>query len=251
MSTQSPDYRTVPDLNVLTDFNVTQAAVRPIDVEVGGLVPFGEMTIPILYQGKQVETVRFLKPGLIVRAPAEGPTIAEENVRELLLVLENASAEEYARVGIRVRFQDVDVCNATGDQPTAMRAGRSPNESGWWARLKYQLSGVWGGPRVPRPVICSPVTEWASFHVRPNSQVSLWVPTPPQWYVNRQSGLARSAARKGTITLRFFDGDAVAAEQNLPIDVQFEPTTRNLWSSILSIAFLLLCGAVLFLALRV
>ena len=35
VSTQSPDYRTVPDLNVLTDFTVTQAAVRPIDVEVG------------------------------------------------------------------------------------------------------------------------------------------------------------------------------------------------------------------------
>ena len=43
----------------------------------------------------------------------------------------------------------------------------------------------------------------------------------------------------------------MAAEQNLPIDVQFEPTTRNLWSSILWIAFLLLCGAVLLLALRV
>ena len=75
-------------------------------------------------------------------------------------------------------------------------------------------------------------------------------PTPKRDVI-WQSGLARSAARKGTITLRFFDGDAVAAEQNLPIDVQFEPTTRNLWSSILWIAFLLLCGAVLFLALRV
>jgi hypothetical protein len=250
VSAGSPDYRIVPELTV-SEFSVTDEAVRPVEIVVSGLVPFGEMTVPILYQGKQVETIRFLKPGLIVRAPAEGPIVADEDVRELLLVLENASAEEYTRVGIRVRFQDVDVCNATGDQPTARRANQLPSESGWWARLKYELSGVWGGPRVPRPLICSPVTEWASFQVRPNSQVSLWVPTPPEWYVDRQSGLARSAARKGIITLRFFDGDAVAAEQNLPVEVQFEPTTGNLWASILWIAFLLLCGAVIFLTLRV
>lgn len=104
-SVSSPDYKVVPDLNVITDFAVKEPTVRPIDVEVGGLVPFGEMTVPILYQGKQVETVRFLKPGLIVRPPAEGPTVADEEVGEVLLVLENASAEEYPRVGSACAFR--------------------------------------------------------------------------------------------------------------------------------------------------
>jgi hypothetical protein len=243
VSPQQPDAGIVPAVAVLTDLSGKRGpSPISLDIEVSGLVPFGELTVPLMYKRRQVETLRFRKAGLIVRPPAGGPIMAHEKDRRLLLVLENPSVDSHVKVGVRVRFQDADVCTASGDQTAPLHPAPVRPSDGWWARLVGST---------PPGVDCLRDASWATFAIRPSSQVSLLVPTHEAWFLDRLSHLARSTTRQGTLTLRYFNGDDVVAEQNLPLEVQFEPTTGNLAWSIGWIAFYLLVGALLFLLLRV
>lgn len=260
VSPEHPDQRIVPSVRILSPLPENLSGATSLDVEVSGLVPFGELTVPLMYKGRQVETLRFYKAGVIVRPPADGPIIAQEQEGKLLLVLENPSVDQHERIGVRVRFQDADVCTATSDQPTVIRTVPGDGTLGWRDSVRDWLYGMgdglsglwnWLPGNSTEPGDCSPASSWDPFTVRPSSQVSLWVPTRDSWFVERYSGLARSATRRGSLTLRYFSGTDVAAEQNVPLEVRFEPTSANLWWSIGWIGFLLLVGALLFLVLRV
>jgi hypothetical protein len=241
-SPQNPDQRIVPKVAILTDMSKLTGP-SSLDIEVSGLAPFGELTVPLMYKGRQVETLRFHKAGLIVRTPADGANVAHEKDGRLLLVVENPSIDALDNIGVRVRFQDTDVCTAAGDQTS----GPSPSRGGRWTWLSDLSQRLFGD----EPMHCQPDATWTKFSIRPLSQVSLWVPTHEKWFVDRPTGLSRSATRKGVLTLRYFNGNAVAAEQNVPVEARFEPTTAHLGWSIVWTGFLLLLGALLFLVLRV
>ena len=65
-----------------------------VELKIQDLVPFGESTTPLFYQGRQVEVLRFSKTGLIVRPAVEGSYVARQG-EKFLLVLKNPSTIEY------------------------------------------------------------------------------------------------------------------------------------------------------------
>ena len=49
-----------------------------VELRVKGLFAFGESSVPLLYKGTLVETLRFARPGLAVTAAGEGGFVARE-----------------------------------------------------------------------------------------------------------------------------------------------------------------------------
>lgn len=251
-SPQHPDMRITPKVRVLTDLDTLADRTRPvtIDLEVSGLVPFGEMTVPLLYRNRQIETLRFQKAGLTLRENAESPVVALQKDGRLLLVLENPSDTLHQRVGVRLRFQGADTCTAVSDQPTPPQKAEVTTGSGWRAWLPRDWEWLRGDTL--ENVDCADVEKWSRFDIRPASQASLWIPVNDAWFIDRLSRLAQSTTRHGVVTLRYFDDQQeVVGEQNLPLQLQFEPTTFNLGWSIAKTGLYLLMGAVLYLMLRV
>jgi hypothetical protein len=82
VSAQSPDLRIVPTIDVTSNLAGQKGSVN-IDLLVKGLSPFGEMTVPLHYRGRQVETLRFHKVGLVVKPPPDGVIVAQEKQRRL------------------------------------------------------------------------------------------------------------------------------------------------------------------------
>ena len=83
----------------------------PEDIE--GLAAFGESSAPLLYKGRQVEVLRFSKPGLIAKPPVGDAFVVRESKGQspsILLVLENPSTFAYESVRARLRFDNQDVC---------------------------------------------------------------------------------------------------------------------------------------------
>jgi hypothetical protein len=222
---QNQDQRIIPTVQLRP---VPAGKDRTWDVvlNVTGLVPFGDSTAPLLYRGRQVETLRFHKTGLIVRPPADGPVVAREREGTLLLVLENPSRFEYKSVKARVRFQNADVCAFTAD---------------WFGGSPQQSSGD-----------CLNGDQWSAFEVRGFSQVSLRAPIQPEWFRDPGTEFARGANRKGTLTLRYQgDGQPQVFEQNVPLDVRFDPGNWSLTKSMLTVAWWLIVGALFAMVLRV
>lgn len=262
-----------PTLAISPQIDVTVPAEKDADTFLAtfsGLLPFGEYSIPVLFRSRQVETVRFVKPGLIVQ-PRDAPTVAYQKDGYVTLVLENPSQDSLGPVTARLRVEDVDQCQLAADQSRDVSAahGNPPFESDrsywpldllwwFWSWVPWAIEPV----RPPPPPPCLDEATWTPFAVRPSSRVSLRIPLPDAWFEDRISGLTRSALRSGVLTLRYQtpskDAQSAASatsvsvlEQNVPVNVQFEARTGRLFWTIVRIFALLLAGALVFLALRV
>ena len=164
-----------------------------VELTIRGIVTFGESSAPVLYKGKQIESLRFSKPGLAVKPASEGDFVAREG-STLPLVLENPSGFEYKLVRARLRFANKDVCafhaeSFSGDTSIAS----APDET------------------------CENYEGWTRFAIPRYAQVTLRAVPAVDWFRDPDSGFARSGKQKGRLTLRF---QAAAGEpiheQNLP-----------------------------------
>lgn len=234
VSTQRPDFLVRPHLTLLgaPAQGRTGEFLTPLKIE--GLVAFGESTVPLLYKGRQVESLRFSKPGLVAKPPTGDAFVMYEGQSSLLIVLENPSTFAYNSVRARLRFVDQDVCLFTPEK--FVEKGEGTSKTG----VKQQS--------------CETNGAWTEFEIPQFAQVSLRAIPSTSWFFDPNSKLARSAKRKGWLTLRFKDKDPASSqiqEQNLPIEFQFEPSDFSLFRSLLYVFVVLLLGALLSLLLRV
>ena len=207
-------------------------------IGVQGLFAFGESSAPLLYRGRQVETLRFSKPGLLVKATTAGIPVAREGSRlGLPLLLENPSGFAYQTVRARLRIDDRDLCQFnvelfSTDAANAARADAA------------QARDVRAG--------CDAYLNWTAFSIPRYAQVTLRAQPPSAWFRDPGTGFARSGKKKGVLTLRF-EGAApgLIHEQELPLEVQFEPSAASLFRSLGYAGLLLVLGAAISLLLRV
>jgi hypothetical protein len=229
-----------PDVVLLDKERVTAAKSDfAVTLRVTGLFAFGESSAPLLYKGRQVEVLRFSKVGLVLRAANPPPHVAHED-HALTLSLENPSGFEYRTVRVRLRVADKDVCRLEADAfPGAAPQGASPASS----------------PASPPAgdEACNSHLAWNTFSVPRYAAITLRVARPPaEWFVDPATGYLRSARRNGLLTLRFEGGTGgLIHEQNLPIEVQFEPSPWSLSKTLARVGGLLLAGALLSLFLHV
>ncbi len=222
---QYPNQQIIPKVELLSKA-VGADKTWELVLKVSGLIEFGDSTAALLHKGRQVETLRFHKAGLLVKPPPDGAFIAREG-EPMLLVLENPSEFEYNSVKARLRFQGLDVCTVQADRFDSRPTPTTAND-------------------------CNAADQWNVFTIPKYAQVSLRARTDAAWFRDAQTGFSRSAKRKGMLTLRFQgEPSSVIFEQNLPLDIQFEPGTWSLTKSLLSVAFWLIMGALLALVLRV
>jgi hypothetical protein len=221
---QYPNHRIIPTVKL-------QSALAGKDktwdlvLKISGLIVFGDSTAPLLYNDRPIETLRFYKPGLTLKTPAEGPIIAREG-QEMVLVLENPSEFDYKSVRARLRFRDFDVCAVSADQ--------------------------FGSDAQKTKGNCLAADQWEQISVPRTAQLSLRVKTPPEWFRDAATGFARSTLRKGILTLRFQgEEQGVFFEENLPLDVRFDPGVWSLTKSFILVGLWLVVGALLSLLLRV
>src|SRR5450755_1061501 len=206
------------------------------------LITFGESVATLSYKGLPKHLVRFYKPGLIVKKPDGGFSAKDVSFSALpswfpwhtagtplTIVLENPAAAAYPVVRARFRFQETDVCAATTDE--SPRGSPGDNSQ------------------------CDDPAHWASFPVTNFTSITLRAMGAKSWFRDPQSGYPKSAKSTGTLTLRYENpvaGTAAAVyEQNIPLEVQFEPSNSSLLTTLLKIAAGLLTGALLSLILRV
>lgn len=195
-----------------------------VTLKVSGLLAFGESRVPLLYKGKQVEALRFSRPGLIAR-PAVGGGFVARGGDTLALVLENPLPQAYTSVRARLRFGQTDVC-------------------------RFEPETFAPAPPQPADKACSADANWTRFDMPRQAQVTLRATPAAAWFLDPESGLARSGQQKGWLTLRF-DAGGTVHEQNLPLEIDFKPGTGTLFWSLASVAILLAAGALLSLGLRV
>jgi hypothetical protein len=196
------------------------------------LTSFGETLATLSYKGQPERIVRFLKPGLVVKTP-DGRLTAKEGCwyaagTPLTIVLENPAAAAYPVVRARFRFADTDVCEATTDKTHSKLGDNSK---------------------------CNDPAQWASFPVTRFTSTTLRAMGAKSWFRDSQTGYPKSAKRKGTLTLRY-DGPGggtalTVYEQNIPLEVQLDPSSWSMFGTLLEIAAWLLVGALLSLILRV
>lgn len=229
-ATQQPALQVRPTVKVVK--------VEPVKAEAAGktrdylvtltlsrLIVFGESSVALMHKGRQVETLRFFKTGLIVKPAAEGGFVARQGKSPLLVVLENVSSFQYESVRARLRFDDQDVCDF---QPEFME--RRPTRD---------------------DVDCLDFRQWTPFDIPRYAQVTLTTTPAAAWFVDPASGLARSGKRKGTLTLRFKGPSNEIYEQNVPLEIDFQPSDRALFGSILWVGWYLFLGAILSIFLRI
>ena len=101
---QHPDHRIVPTVTQVAATEDKAAKLWQVTLKISGLIPFGDSSAPLLNKGRQIETLRFHRSGLIVRAPIDAPIVAREADRTMLVVLENPAPFSYSRVRARFRF---------------------------------------------------------------------------------------------------------------------------------------------------
>jgi hypothetical protein len=222
---QKPNQHIIPTLTVsaITGSNKDW----DVAVTVHDLIPFGESTVPVLLKRQPNQTLRFQKAGLVAKPAAEtGFAVREGN--QLLIVLENTSAFDYPMVRARLRFQDVEVCQATADQSVDGKAG-NPGDN------KH----------------CDNPTQWASFSVSKYAPVTLRVPPAPEWFLDPKTSFPKSDKRKGVLSLQFVGAGPAVYEQALPIEVQFDPSEKSIFRNLVRVGLWLIVGALLALALRV
>ena len=245
VNTLQPNLVTRP---VVTARNITAVVGTTRDyaaeLRIVGLFPFGESSAPLLYKGRQVEQLRFSKPGMLIRPAAEGGAVARQGSALLFpLVLENPSGAAYKTVRARLRFADKDVCSFDAEAFAAAPAAEVAASAGGAPPKKTPS---------PVPANCAFYLDWTAFAVPSYAAVTLRVPLAPEWFSDPGSGLPRSGKKKGLLTLRF-EGESggLIQEQNLPLEVQFEPTAGALGWSLGYVALMLVVGAGISLLLRV
>jgi hypothetical protein len=197
-----------------------------VAITVGNLIPFGESTVPLLLKRQPNQTLHFQKAGLVAKPAAESGFAVREG-KQLFIVLENTTAFDYATVRVRVRFQDVEVCQATPDRSAAGNPGDNNH--------------------------CDDPTKWASFPVPKYAPITLRVPPAPEWFRDPQTTLPKSAKRKGVLSLQFVGAAPASAvyEQALPVEVQFDPSEGSIFGNFVRVGIWLVAGALLALILRV
>ncbi len=224
-----------PDIPPSAATTASAVAIRdfPVRLAIRGLFPFGDSTVPILYRGRQVESLRFSKPGLILKSAGDEGYTAREG-EPFPLVLVNPSGAEYKTVRARLRFLDTDLC-AFAVEEFAPPRPKGPDDK----------------PATQEPD-CNSYPGWASFSVPRYADVTLRAVAPSHWFREPGSGVARDSKRHGLLTLRFESQDvSLIHEQNLSFDVAFRPARWSIFRSLLSIAACLAAGAGLSLLLRV
>jgi len=230
-STQEPALRHRPSVTlVMAPPPDPKAKDYRVTLRISGLMAFGEFSVPLFYKGRPIETQRFLKPGLIVRSPAEGSFVAREG-EPFVVVLENPSGSGDVPVRARLSFGGKDVCRFTVEN-FASKAAAPANEK-------------------DKPAAgCETYASWTEFSVPRYARVTLAATPAAEWFRNADSQLAQGGKRTGLLTLRFQNA-GVIHEQNLPLEVEMRPGRNTLFCSLAVVALLLLAGAVLSLALRV
>jgi hypothetical protein len=240
ISAQEPSLLIRPTV-ALIGTSIAQGKDFLTTIKVTGLSPFGDTSAPLLYKGKQVETLRFSKPGLLAKPPVgDSFVIREQSFKRLnqfihgpeppaiLLVLENPSTFQYESVRGRLRFDNHDICLFTAE--------------------KFRNS--------PKPEAgdssCNTSDSWTEFNIPQYAHVSLRAQPAWSWFFDPATNYARSAKRKGWLTLRFKGTNpSQIQEQDIPMEVQFEPGGLSLFSSLFWVALWLSVGASVSLVLRV
>jgi hypothetical protein len=197
-----------------------------VNLNIEGLMPFGESSTDLLYKGTQMDLLRFSRPGVGV-GPASGTTFEAQQPGPLLLVLDNHSAFAYKQVAARLRFQNSDFC--------AFEVGPSPKPSG----------------KTPPPD-CGDEKAWKRFDLPQYAQITLRAADlPSAWFQDPGSGYARNGKSSGILTLHFTSSPEKIHEQNLPLEVQFDASTPALSWTLIQIFGLLALGAAASFLLRV
>lgn len=206
-----------------------------VKVKLDQLIPFGESKVALLYKGEKKATLRFYKAGLVIAVPAEGGFTAREG-SPLTLELKNQIANNYEKVRLRLRFQDLDVCQATTDRFEQTVKGKTEAQTTKNTQPDCQDAAGWAAFKVPR---------YASVTVRINPA--------EKWFRDPQTGFARKAKLKGVLTLQFVGegSEALVHEQSLPLEVQFEPGSVAVLGGLARVGLFLLLGALSALCLRV
>jgi hypothetical protein len=221
---QKPNLHIIPKLTVgaITgsgkDWDVT--------LTVGNLIPFGESTVPVLLKRQPNQTLRFQKTGLVAKPPADSGFEVREGNR-LFIVLDNPTAFEYQTVRARLRFEDVEVCQATPDRTAAGNSGDNSH--------------------------CDDPTQWASFSVPGFTPITLRLTPAAEWFRDPQTSFPKGGKRKGVLSLQFVGAgqNPPVYEQSLPIEVQFDPSDSSVFKNLVRVGFQLVAGALLALVLRV
>jgi len=228
-SAQRPSLLVHPSVTVLSASAVPGKPGEFLtELRIQGLVAFGESSTPLLSKGRQIDSLRFSRPGLVAKPVGDEPFSVREG-SDLLVVLENPSAFEYKSVRARLRFDSKDVC--TFDAETF---GGAPRAS--------------GSAHPP----CDVYANWTAFDIPKYAQVTLRANPARDWFRDAATGFFRSSKQKGSLTLRFqAAANSPIHEQNLPLEVQFEPGNWSLLRSLSKVAALLLVGAGISLLLRV
>ncbi len=227
-STLQPTFLARPSVTLLAEPVPAKAGEFLTQLKIDGLVAFGESSTPLLYKGRQVEVLRFSKPGLVAKPPVGDSFVAREG-QPLSILLENPSTFPYDSVRARLRFDNQDVCLFSAEN-----FGQKP------------------APTAADQPSCDVNSDWTKFAIPQYAQVSLRANPSSSWFFDANTNYARSAKRKGWLTLRFQNANSQQIlEQNLAIEIQFEPGNVSLLRSLIFVAGLLLAGALLSLFLRV
>jgi hypothetical protein len=227
IASSQPTFLVRPGVTLVGDPVAAESGEYLTQLRIDGLVVFGDSSAPLLYKGRQVEVLRFSKPGLVAKPPIGDSFIARED-QSFSILLENPSTFSYSSVRARLRFDDQDVCLFSAEEFGEKSAEPSAQGS------------------------CDVNSDWTEFKIPQFAQTSLKAIPSSTWFVDPNTNYAKSAKRKGWLTLRFKNEHSTQIEeQNLPIEVQFEPGRLSLLSSLAKVAALLLVGALLSLFLRV
>jgi len=231
---QQPNFTAQPTIVLLGAAPGIKNGDYAVELSVEALMPFGESSLPLFYQGTQVDLLRFSRPGVGV-SPASGSTFVARQSGLLLLVIDNHSAFAYKQVRGRLRFQDHDFC-------------------------EFKVATSNDAPNQRTPIDCANESQWEKFEIPQYAQLTLRAThLPAEWFRDSGSDYARSGKSAGTLTLHFTAAQggqntsppAKVHEQILPIEVQFEPSNAALARTIAKIFGLLLLGAAFSFLLRV
>ena len=220
---QQPALQVRPSVK-LVRADAVKAGESLVTLTISGLVAFGESNVSLLHRGRQVETLRFFKTGLLPKPVGDAGFVARQ-ANPFFVILENVSTFPYKAVQARLRFDNQDLCTFAAD--TA------------------------GAPASESTANCLNLTRWTPFDIPQYAQVTLSATPVDSWFVDPESGLARSGKRKGVLTLRFAGTTGELFEQNVLLDIDFKPTDAALFWSILKVALPILIGAVLSIFLRI
>ncbi len=252
------------------------------------LISFGETVVTLSYLGVPKQAVRFFRPGLVVKTPENGFTVKEGGGTPFTIVLENPVAIKYSVVRARLRFHDKDVCVGTTDNsldtkpvligwdkfvawfcasgnkecndpqqwakfPVAEYTSttfRAKADSSWFrdpqsgypksAKRKGILTLRYDNPEVPKVNYKAAADAVPAKAAVPATAATAAVPATAAAPATPEV-LAQDIIKAGTMIF----------EQNIPLEVQFEPSGVSTLFTLLEIFSGLLIGAVLLLSLRV